>query len=71
MARYKDAKWNLPDNHVGYDHATLAVLMDIRDELKAIRSILNCPRIPAALDAMARIDRIGVKRRAPARKRAK
>lgn len=41
MARHKNSQWNLPDQYNGLfglsiDHAQLAVLMDIRDELQAI-----------------------------------
>lgn len=33
----------------------LSVLMDIRDELQALRALANCYRIPRALDAMAEL----------------
>lgn len=54
MARNKNCDWNtgvLP-NHVNVDQAQLAVLMDIRDELQAIRGLAQCFRIPRALDAL-------------------
>lgn len=63
MARHKDATWNLK-NTPGMDGAQLAALMDIRDELKKLNSLLHCPNfqaIPFKLDAIrkevARTDR--------------
>jgi ABC-type transporter Mla MlaB component len=43
MARSKDFNWTLPDTHHTYDSASLAVLMDLRDELKRLNNLLNCP----------------------------
>ena len=67
MARHKDSDWNVGgDDKLGLnptmDGAQLAVLMDLRDELKEIRAclwvlknIFNCDnfrRIPAKIDAI-------------------
>jgi len=59
MARNKNTDWNLPvigqPGH-NVEHATLAVLMDIRDELQGINQSLmplrchNFLRIPHVLD---------------------
>lgn len=53
--------WTLPDESKGesftWEHAQMAVLMDIRDELRDIASLARCGRIPRALDAVARIDK--------------
>lgn len=57
MARHKDANWNLSEPALTWEQAQIAVLMDIRDELKSINRLLNCYRIPRALDAISRIDR--------------
>lgn len=69
MARHKDANWTVPEG-VTDVQATLCVLMDIRDELKAngahllhIRQLLSCHRIPRALDAVVAMHKQGVKRR--------
>ncbi len=35
MARYKDLEWRLPDNNT-WDHVKIALLMDIRDEMKML-----------------------------------
>jgi hypothetical protein len=55
--RHKDRIWRLPDPVKTWEEAQVAVLMDIRDELKALlaemRSIntkLGCYRVPRALD---------------------
>lgn len=49
--RYKNRNWRLPDA-LEWEDAAIAVLMDIRDELQAIRRLGECYRIPRALDAM-------------------
>ena len=60
MARHKDANWNLSDP-IRWDQVPMALLMDIRDELRAVRNALdplhrlNCPdflRIPRTLGAI-------------------
>jgi hypothetical protein len=56
VARHKDADWNLPERLATYDQVEVAVLMDIRDELKRLNRTLSCPnfqRIPYKLDAIA------------------
>lgn len=43
MARWKDNDWNLPAPDIQtLEQARLALLMDIRDELKRINQVLNC-----------------------------
>ncbi len=61
MARHKDVDWNLPasgrDEGLTWEHAKISVLMDIRDELKAINRRLNCVdtlRIPYTLRMIQR-----------------
>jgi hypothetical protein len=54
--RHKDATWSLPENP-SLDYAKLAVLMDIRDELKALNHVLHCVNflaIPRKLDDIVR-----------------
>lgn len=56
MARHKDTNWNL-GTPPGIDGAAVAVLMDIRDELKALNAALACPRflgIPTTLQTISR-----------------
>jgi hypothetical protein len=57
MARKKNLDWNLPDTLTTWEQVAVAVLMDIRDELQAIRRLAECHRIPRALDTLGRIDR--------------
>lgn len=58
------------NGHVSADQATLATLMDIRDELQAIRTLANCYRIPRALDALIEAGREArAKKRRAAKKR--
>ena len=61
--KYKDSVWSidlLPSGMVSHANAELAVLMDIREELKALHatmSILKCHnfiRIPHVLEAIRR-----------------
>lgn len=53
MARKKDISWNCgEDGSTSLDQAQLAVLMDIRDELKDLNRLLRCEnflRIPREL----------------------
>lgn len=53
------------------DYRALAVLMDIRDELQAINSKLNCYRIPRALDAITELGADARRRKRLAAKRRK
>jgi hypothetical protein len=55
MARHKNSNWNLPFTLENWEQASVAVLMDIRDELRNLNQLLNCPnalRIPRILDAI-------------------
>lgn len=65
MARHKDSQWDLPEGvkgengvtHHRWESIQTAVLMDIRDELKSINSILHCSNfleIPRMLRALKR-----------------
>ena len=67
MSRFKDQDWNLTKTANGqigsWDELRAALLMDLRDELKEIRSALaplrhldcaNFLAIPASLQAIAR-----------------
>jgi hypothetical protein len=54
--RRKDVVWDLPESGIDWDHVRVALLMDIRDELKRINSVLhcsNCLAIPQKLDRIA------------------
>jgi hypothetical protein len=56
MSRNKDISWTLPEsNNMSYEAAQLAVLMDLRDELKRLNGLLHCSNflaIPARLEAI-------------------
>jgi hypothetical protein len=57
MARHKDANWNLHEPVSTWDEIKVAVLMDLRDELKKLNGTLQCYRfqgIPNTLDRIAR-----------------
>ena len=60
MARWKDTNWNLAGKDPPCDHAILAVLMDLRDELSQMKEslqVLGCPEfraIPRKLERIAR-----------------
>lgn len=55
MSRFKDHTFNLSNdqgNINSWDAAQLAALYDIRDELKRLNAVLNCPNfleVPAIL----------------------
>lgn len=76
MARHKDQNWNLPEGtptaNGGREHQwnsiQVALLMDIRDELKSMNAILHCSnflRIPHKLDEIRRNTAKKRKRQAP------
>jgi hypothetical protein len=50
--RHKNANWNVGEKITDWRQCQLAVLMDIRDEMQAIRRLASCFRIPRALDAL-------------------
>ena len=58
--RRKDANWEIktnPDGTSPTDDATLAVLMDIRDELKKLNNLLHCHNfitLPLKIEAIRR-----------------
>jgi hypothetical protein len=59
MSRFKDINWNCGDgdNPDSVNHAKLAVLMDIRDELKRLNQLLHCHNftgIPMTLRSIRR-----------------
>lgn len=58
--RHKNGNWNLPTSDSGaiqsWDYVSIAVLMDIRDELQTLNRLLGCHnfvRIPTVLDSIA------------------
>lgn len=65
MARHKDQNWNLPDGQKtsdgrrthSWESIHTALLMDIRDELKALNAKLDCFRVRRMLNTVERIDR--------------
>ena len=52
MARHKDKDWNLPDRLETWEQVGVAVLEDLRDELRHIRRLMECPNVRAGLLAM-------------------
>lgn len=85
MARHKDVNWCLPEgakqadgSNVHQDrHIYMALLMDIRDELKKLNALFNCPMfldvpyyiksIRNSLDKKGRRSVVPRKHRAPRR----
>ena len=59
--RYKDENWSLVGTP-SLDSAQVAVLMDIRDELKALNRLLSCPRFVAIPEEL-RIIRLNTTKR--------
>jgi hypothetical protein len=56
MPRSKNMVWELPESP-HWQSATLAVLMDIRDELQQLNRVFSCynfQQIPKKLDAIKR-----------------
>lgn len=65
MPRHKDQNWNLPEGDLkpnggrthSWESIHAALLMDIRDELKALNQTLGCYRVARMCDDVHRIDR--------------
>lgn len=67
MARRKDVDWNLPEGSEFYwSHVQIAVLMDIRDELKRLNSLLHCHNFTGIPHVLR-----GIRAKLPTRKRRK
>ena len=63
MARHKDGNWGLPETLPDWELVPVALLMDIRDELKALNAHLRCHnfvQIPTILR--------GIRRKLPTRR---
>lgn len=68
--RQKNWNWIVSDDGKfarSVEHAQLAVLMDIRDELQAVNRLLGCHRVPRALDDLNSLGQWA--RRKPKRKK--
>lgn len=71
--RRKNTNWQLninADNTVPHNEAVFAVQMDIRDALLRIVSLLECHRLPRALDALHSLGVQARRRKRKARKAA-
>ena len=56
MARNRartNADWKTPEN-LQWEHVTVEVLMDIRDELKKLNAVMHCPNVQAMARASQR-----------------
>jgi hypothetical protein len=56
MKNYKNVNWNLDSSDATFESCSLAVLMDIREELRTLRQIFKCTnfqRIPRKLDRIS------------------
>jgi len=66
MRRHSNVNWILSENVQTWDQVNAAILMDIREELRNLNTLLRCPnfiRIPNKLD------KIVVNTQKPKRKR--
>jgi hypothetical protein len=60
MARHKNLLWNLTElvnNGLNCPEIQIALLMDIRDEMRSLNQLLHCPNfvgIPRKLDSIRR-----------------
>lgn len=50
--RHKNVVWRIGDGPISIEMATVAVLLDIRDELQEVNRKLGCWRVPRALNAL-------------------
>lgn len=70
MARHKDGRWSLPETGIGWEHVNVAVLMDIRDELQRLNSLLYCHNFTGIPETLRGIKRNTMKPRRRKRKPA-
>jgi len=64
MARHKNQNWNLPDPKVEtWEQVSVAVLMDIRDELQKLNRVFECRNTIAIPSLLRRIARNTAKKR--------
>jgi hypothetical protein len=67
--RCKDWIWTVSKNHDGKHYsmeaATLTVLLDLRDELKRLNTLLHCSNFVAMPAILRRISRNTAKKRKP------
>lgn len=67
MPRFKDTNWDFtatPDGGMQtWEQAQVAVLMDIRDELKRLNHLLNCPNFTSIPHKLESIRKNTTKRR--------
>lgn len=61
MARHKDKAFDIPEQP-NWEHATYAVLLDIRDELKALNLRLNCWEVTEGFCTIRKHHRWSMKR---------
>lgn len=47
----RNVEWHTPE-HAEWEHAQIEVLMDIRDELRRIRQLCECPNVMRGFVAM-------------------
>ena len=52
-----NANWETPKDGMTWEHATIEVLMDIRDELQKLNGTFACHRFQGLPTVLARIDR--------------
>lgn len=72
MRARSNIDWTIPDGTVSVDQAQLAVLMDIREELRSIRTVIQCSNFTQIPTILRSIRRNTTKSRKPrARKRGK
>ena len=74
MARHKNIDWRLPELAAGRtlstDFIDCALLMDIRDELRELNTLLNCPNFLAIPGKLEQIRRNTARKR-PVKKKGK
>lgn len=71
--RFKDRNWVLSagaDGSLTARAVEIAVLMDLRDELKRLNGLLNCPNFTGIPGTLRRIE-AGLRKRKPRRRKAR
>ena len=57
MATHTGVNWNLPEKCENWTQVQVALLMDVRSELRKLNSKLDCSRVSRMLDTVERVDK--------------
>lgn len=63
--KHRNVNWNLPDKLQTWEQVNTALLMDIRDELRRLNTLLHCPNFTDIPQILRAVRKNTTKRRKP------